>query len=114
VKYFSLGVSLVIFSGIAAFLTPSFRQPERMPLLPPVLFYCLVITLMTWYAFYAWRLQGGSLIWAFAGALLFMISDFCIALNYFVLPEGLPYSHLIILSTYGIAQWLIAYGTLKI
>lgn len=111
VKYSSLGVGIAVYSGIAAFLTPSFRQPDRMPLLPPVLFYCLVITLMTWYAFYAWRIRGGLLGWAFAGALLFMVSDFCIALNYFVLPEGLPYSHLIILSTYGIAQWFIACGT---
>lgn len=111
VKYFSLGVGIVVFSGIAAFLTPSFRQPERLPLLPPVLFYCLVITLMTWYAFYAWRLRGGALGWAFVGAVLFMVSDFCIALNYFVLPEGLPYPHLIILSTYGTAQALIALGT---
>lgn len=112
-RYLSLGVALVVFSSIAAFLTPSFRQPERISLLPPVLFYCFVITLMTWYAFYAWRLRGGHLGWAFVGALLFMISDFCIALNYFVLPEGLPYPHLIIFSTYGSAQFFIAKGTLS-
>lgn len=112
VKYSSLGVGAILFSGLAAFLTPAFRQSDRMPLLPPVLFYCLVIILMAWYAFYAWRLRGEPLGWAFAGALLFMVSDFCIALNYFVLPEGLPYPHLIILSTYGAAQWLIARGTI--
>lgn len=110
-KFLSLSTTLIFFAGVAAFLAPAFQNSERKPLLLPVLFYCLVICVMAWYAWFSWRSQQGFLIWAFVGALLFVISDFCIALNFFVLPQGLPFPDLIILSTYGLAQAFIAQGT---
>ncbi|MCX7651207.1 MAG: lysoplasmalogenase [Flavobacteriales bacterium] len=110
-KYLSLSTTLIFFAGVAVFLAPAFQSSERKPLLLPVLFYCLVICVMAWYAWFSWRNQQGFLMWAFVGALLFVISDFCIALNFFVLPQGLPFPDLIILSTYGLAQAFIAQGT---
>lgn len=112
-KYTSLGVGLLFYVSIAAFLAPSFQTPPRNELLLPVLLYSLVICVMAWYAWYAWRLKGGLMVWAFAGAVLFLISDFFIALHYFVLPKGLPVSDFLILSLYGVGQFLIAKGTLS-
>ena len=45
------------------------------------------------------------------GALLFMISDSFIALNKFY--TSVPYEHIIIMSTYALAQYCIVIGVLK-
>ncbi|MCS6981088.1 MAG: lysoplasmalogenase [Flavobacteriales bacterium] len=111
-KYTSLGVGLVFYVSVAAFLAPSFQSPPRNALLLPVLLYSLIICVMGWYAWYAWRLIGGLMVWAFLGAVLFLLSDFFIALHHYVLPKGLPLSDLFILSLYGTGQFLIAKGTL--
>ncbi len=73
----------------------------------PVLMYILVILMMGWQAFERWqeKRQIGEL-QAFCGALFFIFSDTVLAINRFIEPitggRGLN------LSTYFLAQWLIA------
>lgn len=73
----------------------------------PVIAYLLVILTMAWQAAVRWNaMRDRSCLFAFAGALLFVISDSIIAFNRFhtrfYLAEAL------IMSTYFAAQWLIA------
>lgn len=87
-------------------------QPKTEPLLAPVCVYASVIGLMGFTA--VLRRKGVSpqgFWWVLGGALLFIVSDSCIALNMFVAP--LPEPGLIIMSTYGVAQYLMTVGTLK-
>jgi uncharacterized membrane protein YhhN len=76
----------------------------------PVIVYMLVIILMAWQALNRWIGTGqeGSAL-AFAGALLFVISDSILALNRF--KRRFPSAQLYIMSTYFMAQWLIALST---
>jgi len=114
-KYAALGIALLVYIGVSLIIFPAMNVSEKKPILPPVLFYSAVICLMAWYSWFAWQVKGPMLMYSFIGAILFLFSDFSIALNYFVLPNGLNHSHLIIMSTYGLAQFLIVYGiyTLK-
>jgi uncharacterized membrane protein YhhN len=73
----------------------------------PVVVYMLVILLMGWQALERWRIKGG--LWtlmAFAGAILFILSDTTLALNRF--SGQFHLARIITLSTYFSAQWLIA------
>jgi uncharacterized membrane protein YhhN len=76
----------------------------------PVLIYMLVILLMGWTAAGRRLLtdQEGSLL-AFLGAILFIISDSLLAVDKF--KGRFRSAHLLILSTYFAAQWLIALST---
>lgn len=76
----------------------------------PVIIYMLVIILMAWSALNRWIQTGeeGSAL-AFTGALLFVISDSILALNRF--KRRFPSAQLYIMSTYFMAQWLIALST---
>lgn len=81
-------------------------------LLVPVVIYILVILTMV---VTAWLRKGlvpklsHNLV--FIGALLFMISDSVLALNKFY--QALPYAHIIIMSTYALAQYCIVMGVLR-
>ncbi|RMF10876.1 MAG: lysoplasmalogenase [Candidatus Neomarinimicrobiota bacterium] len=72
----------------------------------PVLGYVLVILFMAWQALERkrWRPEVGS--WAALGALLFVVSDSCLAWNRFRSP--LPVAPLLVLGTYYLAQTLLA------
>jgi uncharacterized membrane protein YhhN len=82
-------------------------------MLIPVIIYMLVILSMSTAAF----LRKGntpklSYILVFLGAITFMISDSTLALNKFYTP--LAYSHISIMATYALAQYLIIIGILKL
>jgi uncharacterized membrane protein YhhN len=73
----------------------------------PVLLYVAVILCMAWRALVRWQMaDGGEAFGAAAGALLFVASDATLALNRF--RRRFRSAQLVILSTYTIAQWLIA------
>jgi uncharacterized membrane protein YhhN len=74
-----------------------------------VLVYASAITLMA-LSCLALRPQLSKQVFSplMVGASLFVLSDSCIAVNRFLMP--LPYSGLIIMSTYIVAQYLIAKG----
>ncbi|MFY9611648.1 MAG: lysoplasmalogenase [Blastocatellia bacterium] len=90
--------------GLAAFwiLLPGLGELKL-----PVAVYLVVILTMAWQTAVRWNaIRDRSCLFAFAGALLFVISDSIIAFNRFhtrfYLAEAL------IMSTYFTAQWLIA------
>ena len=78
-------------------------------MLIPVILYMLIILTM---AITAWlrkdMVPNISHVLVFIGALLFVISDSTLALNKFY--KTLPQSHIIIMSTYAIAQYCIVMG----
>jgi uncharacterized membrane protein YhhN len=76
----------------------------------PVLVYVTAIVMMAFFSFEVY-LSSDSVysMAAFVGAVIFMISDATLALNKFKQPfRG---AQIIILSTYYVAQWSIAYST---
>ncbi|MBA3766634.1 MAG: lysoplasmalogenase [Acidobacteria bacterium] len=77
----------------------------------PVVIYMLVILLMAWQALNRWMAtaeeQGSAL--ALVGALLFVVSDSLLALNRF--KSRFRGAQAYIMSTYFMAQWLIALST---
>jgi uncharacterized membrane protein YhhN len=95
------------------FLQPHISgNEETAPLFPPVVVYASVISLMGYTALLRKNAVSVRSFWmVFGGALLFVLSDSCIAWNKFVTP--LPQPGLIIMATYGLAQYLMTYGTLK-
>ncbi|TJY36220.1 lysoplasmalogenase [Pontimicrobium aquaticum] len=81
-------------------------------MLIPVALYMIIILLMT---VSAWLRKGLvpklSHTLVFIGAILFVISDSALALNKFYKP--LVQSHIIIMSTYALAQYFIVMGILR-
>lgn len=79
---------------------------------PPVYVYALVILLMSIMAINRWyAVSKASWLIVLIGSLLFVISDFALALKIFL--GNYEYSSLLIMSTYAAAQGLIVYGCLK-
>jgi len=94
---------VIITSAYFLIIKPGIDQN----LILPVLAYCVVITLMGIFA--SNRITNRtSYITILIGSILFVISDSLIAFNKFYAP--LPMSTLWIMSTYGIAQYLIVTG----
>lgn len=85
--------------------------PSLASMLVPVLIYTTVITLMLIAAMATQnRLRPGVWFWFVGGAILFVISDSVLAFNKFHTP--VPFAGICIMSTYGIAQWMVMTGTL--
>ena len=78
----------------------------------PVLVYVAVILIMGWQAFEQWNLSKNTFTClAFVGAVLFIFSDSVLALNKF--RESFEIARALNLSTYFIAQWMIALSVLR-
>jgi len=75
----------------------------------PVFLYCFVILVMSLMAANRYN-AAGKASWnlVLVGSLLFVASDYFLAINKFV--GEIPYARLVIMSTYIAAQGLIAYG----
>ena len=94
-------------TGLVVVLYPSLGDLEI-----PVMIYALVLTLMVLNAVFRYgRTSSASFWFAFAGAVLFMISDSLLAINKFMNP--LPQASLLIMLTYIAAQYLIVEGILR-
>lgn len=94
--------------GIYFYLLPFLQKsPEPEIFVPAVGGYVLLIVLMTTYA--ARTRQPLVLL----GALVFMVSDFTLALQQFKVVEHLDYGRHIVMSTYYLAQLLIAIGDIQ-
>ena len=73
----------------------------------PVVFYSLVLAVMSWMAVSLYlESQNNKTLFAFFGSIVFIVSDSLLAFNKFKTPFRL--AHLWILATYFLAQWLIA------
>ncbi len=78
----------------------------------PVLAYVAVILIMGWQAFERWNHSKNTFtLLAFSGAFLFIFSDSVLALNKF--REPFEIARALNLSTYFIAQWMIALSVLQ-
>jgi alkenylglycerophosphocholine/alkenylglycerophosphoethanolamine hydrolase len=100
-----LMIAIVAFAVamVALLLT---RKPGMGELTVPVMVYVTVITLMGLAACLRDEAVGGLMV----GALLFIVSDACIALNKFVIPESMglgQYASYAIMSTYYLGQYFI-------
>ncbi len=79
---------------------------------PPVYVYALVILLMSIMSINRWyAVSRASWTIVLLGSLLFIVSDFSLALKIFV--GNYAFSSLLIMSTYSTAQGLIVYGCLQ-
>lgn len=97
-----VGATLSYFMFIKSGIDPN--------LLIPVSVYCLVITLMGIFAA-GRKTNNSSYNLVLMGSVLFIISDSLIAYNKFYAP--LPASSFWVMSTYGLAQFLIVLGWSK-
>ncbi|KAG7334797.1 hypothetical protein KOW79_001393 [Hemibagrus wyckioides] len=94
--------------GIYFYLLPFLQKsPEPEIFVPAVGGYVLLIVLMTTFA--ARTRQPLVLL----GALVFMVSDFTLALQQFKVVEHLDYGRHIVMTTYYLAQLLIAIGDIQ-
>lgn len=73
----------------------------------PVIVYSLALALMSWFALSRYfELTDQKSLYAFLGSIFFVASDSLLAFNKF--KRSFPFADILILSTYFIAQWLIA------
>lgn len=108
VKLSKTGLPFLIFAILIYSLL--FPNLEEMKL--PVLAYVVVILIMGWQAFERWNFSKNTFtLLAFAGAVLFIFSDFILALNKF--REPFIIARALNLSTYFIAQWMIALSVMQ-
>jgi uncharacterized membrane protein YhhN len=97
-------LALLVICGIALFRV---LQPYLGEMRIPVLVYAAVIVVMAWQAWARWSQTGQRApLMAAIGATLFAISDSALAIHRFRGEFGS--AHVVILSTYFAAQWLIA------
>ncbi|MCH1626011.1 lysoplasmalogenase [Ferdinandcohnia quinoae] len=81
-------------------LTSSLIEGGNITLLIPVIAYLIIISIMAWSAIMT------NNRWAIMGSILFVISDSILAWNRFV--SDVPYSAILIMTTYYTAQFFIA------
>ena len=73
----------------------------------PVIVYSFTLALMSWFALSRYfELNDDKSLYAFLGSISFVASDSLLALNKF--KSSIPFGEILILSTYFVAQWLIA------
>lgn len=99
--------AVLIYTGTFYFLIYDFLSVLKIP----VLFYCLIISLMLMASFQAFDLRKSSYgKICIAGTVLFAISDSILAVNRFVTP--LPLGGVLVILTYAVGQFLIMKGAL--
>jgi uncharacterized membrane protein YhhN len=100
---------LVLVAGFYAFTAPHIEAALRIP----VLVYATMVSSMALFAMARYGNSHPISFWqVFIGAMLFVVSDFCIGINQFVMHGQMPFSGIIIMSTYIAAQYLIVMGCL--
>ena len=99
--------------AIVAGVSLSVLWPHLGGLEAPAVVYTLALSGMAWWAWSAWleRRAGGSLM-AAAGATVFLLSDAALAANRFRAPFA--GADLLVLGTYYLAIWMIAWSVGRI
>ena len=105
VPFDSIIFLVIFFLAAGLFVAYAWRHLGKMRM--PVAIYATAIASMGWLAAARWdQLQSPAALWGMIGAILFVISDTSLAFNRFV--KRFRNAQLLILSTYFIAQYLIA------
>lgn len=116
-RSFNIIMSLVFaafYVGLMKFLFPSLTEVEDGAFLVPVLIYGLAICFMGLTAAFRYKkVNSSSFLFILIGALTFVVSDTCIALDKFYYPGGFPYAQAVIMTTYCTAQYLLVKGSLQ-
>jgi uncharacterized membrane protein YhhN len=90
---------------VAFFLSILWKQLDNLKI--PVIVYALALAMMSWFALSRYfGLNDHKSLFAFLGSVSFVASDSLLAFNKF--KSSFPFAEILILSTYFIAQWLIA------
>ncbi len=111
-----LFLPLIIFCILmVAIIAPAvYNNPEKNIATIPVIIYAIILTSMAAFALNRFGFVNKKSFWfVFIGALFFVFSDSIIALNFLVFPELIPKPGFIIITTYFVAEFLIAEGMLK-
>ena len=109
-----LNILYAIVFGVFYLLLMKLLFPKLEDFLVPVLVYGLAICFMGLTAAYRYnKVPMNSYYLILAGALTFVVSDTCIALDKFYFPGGFPYAQALIMATYCSAQYLIIKGSAK-
>lgn len=109
----NIRMRLPLVAAVAAYYTGLLLLlwPGLGPMKMPVTVYGAVISVMLLLALHTGALPRRNIGFAFIlGALLFVLSDSLLALNRFYTP--LPYAGILIMLTYGLAQWQLVKGAL--
>ena len=97
------GIFYLIY--VAFFLTVLWKHLDKLKI--PVIVYAVALALMSWLALSRYfELNDSKTLFAFLGSISFVVSDSLLAFNKFKKPFA--FAPLLILSTYFLAQWLIA------
>ena len=98
--------SLIFYLAyIAFFLSILWKHLDNLKI--PVIVYSLALALMSWFALSRYfGLNDHKSLFAFLGSVSFVASDSLLAFNKF--KSSFPLAEILILSTYFLAQWLIA------
>jgi uncharacterized membrane protein YhhN len=108
VKLSLAGFPFLLYSVLIYLMLYPYLEAMKLP----VLAYVAVILIMGWQAFERWNLSKNTFtLLAFAGAVLFIFSDSILAWNKF--REPFEIARALNLSTYFIAQWMIALSVLQ-
>jgi len=90
---------------VAFFLSILWKHLDNLKI--PVIVYSFALALMSWFALSRYfGLNDPKSLFAFLGSVSFVASDSLLAFNKF--KSSFPFAEILILSTYFIAQWLIA------
>lgn len=106
---------ILYWIAILSYVLPPLRANiEKQSATIPVVFYAAVLISMATVALTRFRKTSGKSFWlTFIGACIFVISDTLIAINFLALPEPGYYAGFLIITTYVVAEYLIAEGILQ-
>lgn len=97
------------YAGLMTLLFPKLGE-----FMVPVFVYGLAICFMGLTAAFRYKkVNYTSFLYVLIGALTFVVSDTCIALDKFYFSEGFPYAQAIIMITYCTAQYLLVKGSVQ-
>ncbi|MBK8659125.1 MAG: lysoplasmalogenase [Bacteroidetes bacterium] len=101
--------------AILSYVLPPLRaNVEKQSATIPVIFYAAVLISMAAVALTRFGKTSNKSFWlTFIGACIFVISDTLIAINFLALPEPGYYAGFFIITTYVVAEYLIAEGILQ-
>lgn len=112
-RFFYVPFVLYWICMLVIILPPLHANPEKSSATVPVIFYSAVLISMAAHALNRYGKTTNQSFWlTFVGAIVFVISDSLIAINFLAFPKPTHYAGFSIITTYIIAECFIAVGIL--